>query len=234
VNLGSASTFLSLAPGSSLPLSIGNIDADLDNLFGPTWDTRADVLWSVSGVQKSGGLGLPNNTMFATNNNPLSVVLGSQNSTAWPRPSSFGAGAPAGKIQSMSLKFAQGTTGAISGTDQIESSTAGVFALFQPGGQNNSFISYMPGGINTTGTSTYSLFNDAGGIEGSFGSGAAGSVLDLFDIRPGTGDSGFAGNFSINSGANVTFTSAVPEPASALMLCAGMGSLAFIRRRQRA
>ena len=31
-------------------MSLGNIGADLVTVFGPNWNTRADVLWSVSGT----------------------------------------------------------------------------------------------------------------------------------------------------------------------------------------
>ena len=120
VNLGSASSIVnSLAP---ITFSLGNIGADLSTLFG-SWSTRADVLWSVSGVQKIAGNGFVNNTMFATRSDAVDGPLGTNTTTPWTRPSSFGAGAPAGKVQGLGQKYGLGTTGATA-ADQIESASA--------------------------------------------------------------------------------------------------------------
>ena len=232
VNLGSDSSFLT--GSSQLTLNVGNIAADLSSIFGAGWKTRSDLFWSVSGVQKFAGNTLPNNSMFATNAETTIGALGTQNSTAWPRVSSFGAGTPALKIQSMATKFTLGTTGAISGTDQIES-TNSAFALIQPTSQTNSFASFMPNGINTTGASAYGYFNGTTGIEGNFGSGTAGTVLDLYSLTPGSGASSFIGNFSINDSAQVTYTpTGVPEPTSIAILGAGAAMLGMVRRRRTA
>ena len=230
VNLGSASSIVnSLAP---ITFSLGNIGADLSTLFG-SWSTRADVLWSVSGVQKVAGNGFVNNTMFATRSDAVDGPLGTNTTTPWTRPSSFGAGAPAGKVQGLGQKYGLGTTGATA-ADQIESANASG-ALIQPTSQANSYASYQPGGVNTTGSTAFGYFADSSGIEGNFSQGAASSVLDLYTVAPGSGASLFAGNVTITNGAALTFTPAsVPEPSAAVALTLGGMVLASLRRRRNA
>src|SRR5215207_6853970 len=110
VNLGTAVAFTNLAPGAVLQLDteLGNIKADLDALYGATWQTRADFFWSVSGVQKTAGDGFAINTMFATNSQTGTLTIGIQGSTAWTRPNAFTAGAPAGKLQAFGERFKLG------------------------------------------------------------------------------------------------------------------------------
>lgn len=233
IDLGPASAFInSLSP---VNFTLGNIGADLTAIFG-SWATRSDVLWSISGVQKIAGNGFANNTMFATRSDTISAPLGTNTTTPWVRPSSFGAGTPAGKIQSMSQKYGAGTNGSVAGTDQIESTNA-PGALIQPTGQTNSFVSFQPFGINTAGSSAYSYFNDASGIESNFSAGTAASVLDLYQLTPGAGSlpSTFNGNFTISEGAVLTFTPAgvVPEPTAGFSVILGTAILGAFRRRSR-
>ena len=233
LNLGSAASII----GSAVPINfnIGSIGGDLTTLFG-SWSTRGDVFWSVSGVQKIAGNGFANNTMFATRSDTAVAPLGTATTTPWTRPSSFGAGTPAGKIQSMSQKYGVGTTGNVAGTDQIESASISG-ALIQPVSQSNSFASFQPFGINTSGASAYSYFVDANGIEGNFAGGASASVLDLYQLTPAAGSlpAVFNGNFSINDGGAVMFTPSgfvVPEPSTVASLLVGAGLLGSSRRRR--
>ena len=230
VNLGSASSIVnSLTP---ITFSLGNIGADLSTIFG-SWSTRADVLWSVSGVQKIAGNGFVNNTMFATRSDAVDGPLGTNTTTPWTRPSSFGAGAPAGKVQGLGQKYGLGTTGATA-ADQIESANASG-ALIQPTSQANSYASYQPGGPNTTGSTAFGSFADASGIEGNFSQGAAFSVLDLYTVVPGSGAAAFAGNVTITNSAGLTFIPAgIPEPSAAVALTLGGMVLASLRRRRNA
>ena len=236
VDLGSAASIIN----SAVPItfSIGNIGGDLTTIFG-SWATRGDVLWSVSGVRKIAGNGFSNNTMFATRFDTIAAPLGTATTTPWTRPSSFGAGTPAGKMQSAGQKYGLGTTGNVAGTDQIESTNA-PGALIQPTAQSNSFASFQPFGINTTGSAAFSYFNDANGIEGNFAGGTAPSVLDLYQLTPGAGSlpALFNGNISIDNGAAVTYTPSgylpTPEPSALASLAIGAGLLATIRRRRSA
>ena len=231
IDLGPASSIVN----SAVPITfaIGNINGDLTTLFG-SWATRADVFWSVSGVQKIAGNGFANNTMFATRSDTISAPLGTATTTPWTRPSSFGAGTPAGKVANMGIQYGLGTTGNVAGADQMESASISG-ALIQPVSQTNSFASFQPLGLNTTGASAYGYFVDGNGIEGAFGGGAAASVLDLYQLTPGAGSlpATFNGNFSINNSGAVTFTPSVPEPTAGLSLVLGAAILGGFRRRKR-
>jgi hypothetical protein len=232
VNVGSAAMFVNATDLIVLDLEIGNILADLNSLYTTDWDTRGDVLWSLSGVQKVAGNGFPTNTMFATNLHTGPLTLGTQGSTAWARPSAFGAGAVALKIQSMGTEFARGDfDGTPSGTNE---STNSLVALLQPVSAANSYRSFMPGGVNTDGSSAFGYFLSATGIEGNFAAGTSGVALDLYRIEPGSGASVFEGNFTLSDNATVTFTpTGVPEPSSLTALGLGVAVLGAVRRRQR-
>jgi hypothetical protein len=233
VNLGSASAFTNLAPGGTFVLDteIGNLKADLDFYFGASWQTRVDLLWSISGVQKIAGNGFVGNTSFATNTQVGTVTLGLQNSAAWVRPAnSFESNPFTNKIQSFGARFALGD-GDASPTGSTESAN-GAGILIQPANGINSYSSFMPGGVNTTGATAYGRFGGATGIEGSFGSGTAGTALDLYEVGNGSGNAAFEGTFSIADNGAVTFTSAVPEPSSIAVLFAGTTVLGCLRRRK--
>ncbi len=232
LNIGSASVFRDAT--SQFTLSLGNLDADLDAIFGGGWNTRIDLNWSVSGTQFAAGNG------FTTNRNLIAsraqgfplAPLGSSNSTPWNKATLSTQGGPALKMQSLGGKFGTGTSGGVSGSDQMESVNTPGFGLIQPQAQNNSFDEFMSGGSQSSSGSSYAFFS--GGIEGAFGNGAPGSALDLYFMTPGSGAGAYEGTFTISDSATVTFTpTGVPEPGSALMLAIGCGALLTKRRRQR-
>jgi hypothetical protein len=236
VNLGNSSVYRNAT--NQLTLSLGNLDAALDALFGPSWSSRTDVLWGIAGVQNSAGNGLGNRTLMATQSQTFPLAApGLSNSTPWNRATTSTQNPVATRLVSLGSQFAIGTTGAISGTDQIQSSNS-PFALIQPVGQPNSWRSYMPGGVNSTVSSAFQYFNDADAIEGNFGLGASGAALDLYIMQTDTApfDPGlYEGTFTISDNAELVFTpQGVPEPSSALMFALGGSALSFIRRRQRA
>jgi hypothetical protein len=222
VNLGSIAQFLNANATDTiltLDAEIGNIGLDLSATYG-SWQNRLDVLWSVTGVQKTAGNALGNNTL---------LVSRAAGGAPWQRLSSFGSGAPALKLQGEGQKFAIGTTGPEVGTDQIES-TNSAFALIQPDSQFNSHESYQPGGPNASGAAAYGVFN--GGVESSFEFGTSQALLDFYVSAPGSGDADFIGQFSINNTGTVTFTpEGVPEPSTAMALGLGALALGCMRRR---
>ncbi len=233
LNLGSASIFRDAT--TQFTLSLGALDADLDSLFSAVWDTRSDFFWSVAGTQYTAGNGFANRTLIASRSQAFPLgPIGSANSTPWARGTTSTQSIPAGKLAALGTKFGLGTTGAVSGTDQIESTNA-PFGLIQPQAQTNSLDEFMTGGSQSSFGSSFAYFS--GGIEGGFGNGASGTALDLYVMTAGTGGGPgtYEGSFTIASGGDVTFTpEGVPEPSSALMLALGGTALGFIRRRQRA
>ena len=230
-DIGSAAIFRDAT--TQLTLSIGNVGADLSAIFGASWNTRIDVDWSVSGTQFSAGNGFTTNrNLIATRAQGFPIApLGSSNSTPWNKATLSTQGGPALKLQQLGGKFGAGTTGGISGTDQIESTNAPGFGLIQPSTQNNSFEEFMAGGAQSTAGSSYAYFN--GGVEGNFGNGTSGAALDLYYMVPGSGAGTYEGTFTINDNATITFTpTGVPEPGTATILGLGCAALLTKRRRQ--
>jgi hypothetical protein len=199
VNLGPASQFLSTTGAVTVDVG-GDIAADLGEIYGGDWFSRPDVAWSISGVQKTAGNSFPTNTMFVTD---AEASPGTQ-SDGWSRPNPFAAGAPALKMQAMrDTGYAPGTKGDGS---QLES-TRSTKALIQSTNAQNSYASYMPGGVNTTGLSAFAYFNAAGTIEATFENGVAASVLDFYKLEPGTGPGVLLGGFRLNESGQLTFNS---------------------------
>jgi hypothetical protein len=227
VNLGSASSILNST--GTIQFNLGPIGVDLVNLYGANWFNRADVFWSVSGTQKTAGNGYLGNTMFATRGDDIDGPLGTNTTVPWDRPSAFGAGAPAGKIKLMGDHFGLGTTGGTA-ADQMES-LAAPGALIQPTSQTNSYA-FFQANVGANGSIAYGQFADTNGIEETFALGATSAVLDAYTVVPGSGLSTFSGNFTINQGAQVTFTGAVPEPTAIISLSLGGMVLASLRRRR--
>ena len=198
VNIGSVTRFTGAA--GQISVNIGNIATDLVNTFGSDWNTRGDVNWSVSGVQKLAGNNLPNNTMFASRQEDIPGTR----SVEWIRPSAFTAGIPAIKMQTMAgdAGYARGAT-----ADQAIS-TNNPKALLQSTTAANSYASYQPGGINSTGAAAFSYFVSGSGIEGSFANGTAGSVLDFYKLEPGPGSGPgvLIGAFKLDNNGNLTFS----------------------------
>ena len=232
---GSSTDFLvDLGPDSSIinstvpiTFSISGILANLNAAYGGFTGT---TLWSVAGVQKVAGNGFIANTMFVTR---AGTALGTNTSTPWARPSAFAAGAPAGKIQTMGNTYKLGTNGTAP-DDQTQVAGANV-GLSQSTSHAGSYRSFMPGGSATTGATAFGQFNDVSGngIEGTFANGVSGAVLDLYTVAPGTGNSVFAGNITIDSAAaTVSFTPPVPEPSTVASLVIGAGLLGAFRRRR--
>ena len=221
INLGSATNLI----GAFGTINFANIGADLTAIFGPNWNTRADLFWSISGVVTPTVGGIPNNTLFATR---PETELGIQ-SVPWNRIGSFSVGAPALKMGSMageSFGYAAGTSATL---NQLESVNT-VGGLIQDAGSGNSYASFQPGGANTTGATAFGVFS--GGIEGNFGAGTSGTILDMYELIPGSGPGAFLGTFQINDTGTASFTAVVPEPSSLAIVGAGAGLLGLLRRRQ--
>lgn len=226
LNLGNASIYRDAT--SQFTLSLGNVDADLDAIFGSNWNTRLDLNWSVSGTQFTAGNGFTNRTLIASRAQAFPLgLLGSANSTPWNRGTLATHNPVAAKLAALG-----GTFDDVS-ANQSESTNAAGFALIQTHAQNNSFEEFMSGGSQSSSGSSYSYFS--GGIEGTFANGASGSALDLYVMASGVGAGTYEGTFTISDNATITFTpTGVPEPGSAMMLAMGLGALLTKRRRQQA
>ncbi len=207
VDLGPVTQFTTATGHLDVNLG-GDILADLSDTYGPNWSNRSDVRWSVVGVKKTVGSGFVANTMFASRHE---AAPGTQ-STAWASPSTFGAGTPAGKIQAMGQRYALGAT-TDGGTQTVSASNPN--ALLQATSITTSYAQFQPGGVSTTGNTAFSYFDDALGIEGSFGGGAAKSVVDFYNLTPG-GTTALVGGFRVTADGALVFEKDVTQFGVAL------------------
>jgi hypothetical protein len=208
VNLGAASNFVGAAGPITVDLG-GEILTDLVSTFGADWNTRADVFWSVSGVQFAAAGNFPNRTIFVSK---AENVAGTQ-SAPWTRVTLSTQGPVALRVQALGTPgYSAGTIDNTPGQTESTHSTKG---LIQDTGAANSYASYMPGGSNSTAGSSYEFYvNGALGIESSFVDGTSKSVVDLYQLNPATaalvGQPGIlVGAFRLNDNAQLTFD---PDP----------------------
>lgn len=200
VNIGPASSFTSATSVTQLT-GIGNIRLDLaNNIFGPNWHSRSDVLWSISGTPGSASAaGDPANTLYVTAPEETAGVLASPHT----RANSAAQSAPTNKLTSLATAYLQ-----TAGTPNNASANSAV-ALIQSTTDINSYASFQ------SLSSNYGYFSAT--IEGNFGNGTESSILDLYRLIPSndpsnpvsTGTPGqLVGRFTINDQAEVTFTPA--------------------------
>lgn len=194
VNLGSVAT-LRDATGP-IVLSLGNLKADLDLVFGPTWHERTDLFWGIGGS--------PTNIEGTTiNGDPGVTLYGSQVQTS---PGIPGSG---WTIQGSSNRISystiiQGAQSAFGTYQQTANSTRAVL-------QTNSsdlfdWRSYMASGGDpdkTTGNKDFAAFGD---IEA-----APAKSLGLYRLANAS-TSTYEGYFTISAAGVITFT---PEGATA-------------------
>ena len=185
VNLGSASQFTSGDGSIPVLTSADNIVADLSStgasgLFGTSWNTRADVQWGAVATDLAAD---PSNTLYATR---ARAATGPQ-AQAWSRRPSGSQSTTNSTLRAFISGYVNSDTNAVSVKGTIQPITA-----------VNSYASF---------TSASTDFNFFSSVEGDFGAGTAGTVLDLFRIAPGANGSGsqHLGYFSINDSGEVAF-----------------------------
>jgi len=190
VKLGVDTQFTLAAAGSSFDVSgLGAIGEDLKVTYGDDWNTRADLFWGVFSFRPNNG-------------NP--IIYGSRErsqlnvrSTAWPSLSQQSRSSTANNISPV----IQG----IGGYKSRESTINSAVATFQA---NSADASSYNKQVATAGTSDFGTLSQWSSIEGSFGNGAGGTILDLHRVAA----SGVTtvGSFSISSAGVVHFTNVVP------------------------
>jgi hypothetical protein len=232
VDLGSASFFLSLAstPGTTNLTaddpayggSLGNIGADLTNVFGSGWATNSvtlgnNVQWGVfgeTGKTVSGVTGVPVDTVFLT----LGETTPGLGSTA---PTEYSSSVQSG----WNTPFI-GFTATVSGSETANSDYA-------------SISSATAGDSWSTNDPSYNAFTTGLDIEQP-GSGTdigpTNSELDLYELVPtnkgGSGEGELLGDFTLNSSGDLSFTSAaVPEPSTYASAGLGAALLLLFRRK---
>lgn len=182
VNIGSASQFLS-GSGTVPVSSLGNIAADLSSagLFGGTWNTRADVFWGLIGTDLAGD---PANTLYATRARSTSATQ----ALSWVRRSASSQSTTNSIIHAFISGYLNSDTNATAASATIQATS---FA--------NSYASFTSGNVD------FGFFSS---VEGDFGAGAAGTVLDLFRVTPNVngGGSQHLGYFTLDGAGALSFT----------------------------
>jgi hypothetical protein len=222
VNIGQADTVYRDAVANIA--SVVDIGTLLDATYGTNWETRADLFWGVVGVRSNASSGAavdgdPVRTLYATraqSGTPEAGVSG--NSTPW--------NVSGGTTRST---IANNITGVL-----------GTYDAFSTAVTNTAVVSSTSGSTWSTQNGTNS-FGFTGSVEGNFGNGTAGTVLDLYRILNSTsgasptgtiGLGSWEGSFTINDSGVVGFAvTAVPEPSRALLAGLGLAGIAFRRRR---
>lgn len=188
VNVGNDLTFRNATPGSTLNLNaLGDIGVDLTATYGANWHERSDLFWGFFGARN--------------NANPPVYSSRAQNPAGTPAPD-YNALATNARVATKNKIISVAT--AYLGLEATPNSTvAGV--------QNNALNDGSYNFQVTGGTTSFGTLSQWTNIEDSFGSGAAGTALDLFRLS-GTTQKGDTvtrlGTFSINSGGALSFTAA--------------------------
>lgn len=201
INLGNIGQFQPDA--APFELILGDIAADLVELFGEDWHDRDDLYWGIFGSTTGA-----NPTLYASRERLVPTIQ----SDPWPTLANTGN--PSSNIISVKNSF-------------ITLNPTGNTAVggFQTNEGNTSSYNYQ---VTQPGTDFGSL-SQWSSIEGDFSHGVEGTVLDLYRIT--TGGVTYRGNFTINEAGQIFFNSApVPEPGTYLLIL-GAGAVFALRRR---
>ena len=203
VDLGPVSRFYAAAPGSKLTITeftaaqFTNAFAGLDNIgFAVFGAVRAD-----------GDPVRPLQTVWATRKRTGSAVR----SDPWNRVSSFSLANSATRISSIGTGTATFSSANPAGRDNTPT------AVVLPASNPNGYSTYLGTG-NLKNTFQGSLENVT---PQDFASGTEGLRSDLYEVRPGSGESTYLGYFELTPAGAMTFTAAggntpVPPPAPTL------------------
>ena len=213
IDIGSAASYRDgsmLSGNYVVALSLGNLNQDLVNTFGASWNTRTDVVWGIFGTP---GASAVNGDAAKTLYGSAPDLTAGIHATPWNAGSSSGQGTVVSRMTAVEQAY-----DATAGTPNVSSTNGSVVLV-----QNTTDVNSYAFGATNPSAISFGFFNPS--IEG-----AIGTQLDLFRMPVGFGTPGtYEGTFSLQSNGSVDF---VPEPSSALLLGVGAMSLMARRRRQ--
>jgi hypothetical protein len=223
INLGPASNFANMAAGSTSVLS-GLAVADLVAVYGANWNTRPDLSWGIVGTTGTDTVGsAPPRTIWAS----APQTTPGAKSEPWPV-------AGVGGLQNASNAIATmyaGPTGSIVNFPATPNSTTAAKVNSALGGSWTVQDDLTAGVSFRRFNPTVRIPGNAFPAAGSAYDGTGYSVLDLWEIRPGTsGDPGtHAGAFGLNSAGKLVFSRDVTKFAPPTTGPVELGSPTIVR-----
>lgn len=200
VNLGPASDFYNAPAGSSSVLTRLSV-ADLIDVYGLNWASRADLYWGIAGATGAAAVGsAPARTLWASR----SVETPGTQSVPWLRSSAFTLQVPSGRINTL-------YTGAPSSLDSFPATANSAFSSKVFTGELGSWTAqeeFTPGVSFTYFNPSVVKNINTFPAQGSAYDGTAYTVLDLWEVRPGTAGTPatLLGAIGINSAGKLVFS----------------------------
>jgi hypothetical protein len=221
VNLGPASDYYGSAAGSTTVLTKLSV-ADLVDVYGNNWNTRSDLFWGFAGTTGASVInGVPARTIWASRAEGVSGVA----SVPWPRNVAFTLQTPSNTIGTMYTgapgsidRFAATTNSATS--SKVTAAEPGSWAVQEAFTAGVSFRYFNPSvmnAINTFSTSPSSY------------DGTSYTVLDLWEVRPGTAGlpATLVGGIGINNAGKLVFSTDVTKFGSTVPVQLGEPSITY-------
>lgn len=195
INLGGDASFKNAVAGGSL--SLGSLDAELVAAFGSSWATRSDLNWGI----------------FGARNQTNSVVYGSRPQSPVGFPAS--AYSPQDLTQRTSTK--NQIVSVADAYSQLESFSGNARAALQTNALNSGSYNFQ---VGSAGTSDFGSLSQWTTIEGDFGAGPGGTVLDFFQYggTPTVPATERLGSFEITSAGVLSFTRSLPAGVAGIRL----------------
>lgn len=195
INLGGDASFKNAVAGGSL--SLGSLDAELVAAFGSSWATRSDLNWGIFGARNQ--------------TNP--VVYGSRSQS----PVGFPASAYAAQDLTQRTSTKNQIVSVADAYSQLEPFSGNTRAALQTNALNSGSYNFQVGSAGTTDFGSLSQWTT---IEGDFGAGPGGMVLDFFQYggTPTVPATERLGSFEITSAGALSFTRSLPAGVAGIRL----------------
>lgn len=193
VKVANQSQLSEVATGSTITLpGLSNLAGDLSATFGSNWSTRPTLYWGAFGIGSPASATLYGSREHrTTGSEPL----------PWPSLSDTARASTYSQLNSVI-----NSVGGYRSSAATENSSV---ATLQSNFSGAASYNYQVGSPGTTDFGSVSQWTN---IEGSFGSGASGSSLNLFRFT--SAGVSRVGSFSISSGGALTFTALSAAPAA--------------------